>query len=31
VRLSKIGDARLRRVLYFPAVTALLCSPFFQQ
>jgi transposase len=30
VRLSKIGNARLRRVLYFPAVTALRCSPFFQ-
>lgn len=31
VRLSKIGNARLRRALYFPAVTALRCSPFFQQ
>ena len=30
VRLSKIGDARLRKALYFPAVTALRCSPFFQ-
>ena len=30
-RLSKIGNARLRRALYFPAVTALRCSPFFQQ
>jgi transposase len=30
VRLSKIGNARLRKALYFPAVTALLCSPFFQ-
>ena len=30
VRLSKIGNARLRRALYFPAVTALRCSPFFQ-
>jgi transposase len=29
-RLSKIGNARLRRVLYFPAITALRCSPFFQ-
>lgn len=29
-RLSKIGNARLRRALYFPAVTALRCSPFFQ-
>jgi transposase len=31
VRLSKIGNARLRKALYFPAVTALRCSPFFQQ
>ncbi|MFN2514075.1 MAG: transposase, partial [Pyrinomonadaceae bacterium] len=31
VRLSRIGNARLRRALYFPAVTALRCSPFFQQ
>jgi transposase len=31
VRLSKIGNARLRRGLYFPAITALRCSPFFQQ
>jgi transposase len=30
-RLSKIGNARLRRGLYFPAITALRCSPFFQQ
>jgi transposase len=30
VRLSKIGNARLRRRLYFPAITALRCSPFFQ-
>lgn len=30
VRLSKIGNARLRKALYFPAVTALRCSPFFQ-
>jgi transposase len=30
VRLSKIGNARLRRALYFPASTALRCSPFFQ-
>jgi transposase len=29
-RLSKIGNARLRRALYFPALTALRCSPFFQ-
>jgi transposase len=31
VRLSKIGNSRLRRALYFPAVTVLRCSPFFQQ
>jgi transposase len=31
VRLSKIGNARLRKALYFPAVTALRCSPFFQE
>jgi transposase len=30
-RVSKIGNARLRRALYFPAITALRCSPFFQQ
>jgi transposase len=30
VMLSKIGNARLRRALYFPAITALRCSPFFQ-
>ena len=30
VQLSKIGNARLRRALYFPAVTALRCSPFFR-
>jgi transposase len=30
VRLSKIGNARLRKALYFPAVTAPRCSPFFQ-
>jgi transposase len=30
-RLSKIGNARLRKALYFPAITALRCSPFFQQ
>ena len=30
VRLSKVGNARLRRALYFPAITALRCSPFFQ-
>ena len=29
-RLSKIGNARLRKALYFPAVTALRCSAFFQ-
>ena len=29
-RLSKIGNARLRRALYFPAITVLRCSPFFQ-
>ena len=28
--LSKIGNARLRKALYFAAVTALRCSPFFQ-
>jgi transposase len=31
VRLSKIGNARLRKALYFPAITALRCSPFMQQ
>jgi transposase len=30
-RLSKIGNVRLRRALYFPAITALRCSAFFQQ
>jgi transposase len=30
VRLSKVGNARLRRALYFPAITAIRCSPFFQ-
>ncbi|MBA3804165.1 MAG: transposase, partial [Acidobacteria bacterium] len=30
VRLSKIGNARLRRALYFPAIMALRCSCFFQ-
>jgi transposase len=30
VRLSKIGNSRLRKALYFPAITALRCSPFFQ-
>jgi transposase len=30
-RLSKIGNARLRRALYFPAITAIRCSQFFQQ
>jgi len=29
-RLSKIGNARLRRALYFPAITAIRCSEFFQ-
>jgi transposase len=29
-RLSKIGNARLRRALYFPAITALRSSEFFQ-
>ena len=29
-RLSKIGNARLRKALYFPAMTALRSSPFFQ-
>ncbi len=29
-RLSKIGNARLRKALYFPAITALRCSPSFQ-
>jgi transposase len=31
VRLSKIGNSRLRRALYFPAIIALRCSPFFQK
>ncbi len=31
VRLSKIGNARLRKALYFPAMTALRCSDFFKQ
>ena len=31
VRLSKIGNTRLRKARYFPAVTALRCSPFFQK
>ena len=31
MRLSKIGNARLRKALYFPAITALRCSPFFQR
>jgi len=31
VQLSKIGNARLRKALYFPAITALGCSGFFQQ
>jgi transposase len=29
-RLSKVGNARLRKALYFPAVTAIRCSPFFR-
>ena len=29
--LSKVGNARLRKALYFPAITALRCSGFFQQ
>jgi transposase len=29
-RLSKIGNARLRKALYFPAITAIRCSPYFQ-
>ena len=29
-RLSKIGNARLRKALYFPALTALRCSQFFK-
>lgn len=29
-RLSKIGNARLRKALYFPAITALRCSGFFK-
>jgi transposase len=31
VRLSKTGDSRLRKALYFPAVTALRCSPSFRR
>jgi transposase len=30
-RLSKIGNARLRKALYFPAITALRCSAFFKE
>ncbi len=30
-RLSKLGSSRLRRGLYFPAVTALRCNPAIQQ
>src|SRR5918912_757559 len=30
-RLSKIGNSRLRRALYWSAVTAIRCNPFFQQ
>lgn len=29
--LSKIGNARIRKALYFPAMTALRCSDFFKQ
>ena len=29
-RLSKVGNSRLRKALYFPAITALRCSPFFK-
>ena len=29
-QLSKIGNARLRKALYFPAITALRCSEFFK-
>jgi len=28
--LSKVGNARLRKALYFPAITALRCSNFFK-
>ena len=31
VRLSKIGNARLRKALYFPAVTVIRCRPIFQE
>lgn len=30
-RMSKIGNARVRHALYFPALTALRCDPSFQQ
>jgi transposase len=30
-RMSKIGNARVRYALYFPAITALRCNPAFQQ
>jgi transposase len=30
VRMSKIENSRLRKALYFPAITALRCSPFFR-
>ena len=30
-RMSKVGSARIRRALYFPAVTALRCNPVIQQ
>jgi len=30
-RMSKIGNARVRYALYFPAITALRCDPSFQQ
>ena len=29
--MSKVGSARIRRALYFPAVTALRCNPVIQQ
>lgn len=31
MRLSKVGNARLRKALYFPAITALRCGSFFKQ
>jgi transposase len=29
-RVSKVGNAQLRKAPYFPAITAIRCSPFFQ-